>query len=195
MRLLRHFVGLDLFVSFSSLLMGQFAPITISPSSLPYGALGSSYNAQLTANNGSGSYQWSVSQGSLPPGLSLGQSSGTITGTPNAGGSYPFTIMVLDNRSQQTASANYTVGILNISNSSPLPGGTTGTPYSVTFNAADGPSGNYAWSISVAPSGLNLNSSTGTLSGTPTTSGTFTFTVTVTLTPPPSTASFPSLST
>ncbi len=196
MKLLRHFVGFNLcLLSFSSLLIGQFAPITISPSSLPDGALGSSYTAQLTANNGSGNYQWSVSQGSLPPGLSLGQSSGTITGTPNAGGSYPFTIMVLDNRSQQTASANYTVGILNISNSSPLPGGTTGTPYSVTFNAADGPNGNYTWSIRVAPPGLNLNSSTGTLSGTPTTSGTFTFTVTVTLTPPPSTASFPSLST
>src|SRR5437660_1207759 len=91
---------------------GALPPLTISPSSLPYGALGKNYNAQLTAN-GSGSYQWSVSQGSLPPGLNLDSFKGTITGVPNTGGTYSFTVTVLDTQTQQMASAKYTVGILN----------------------------------------------------------------------------------
>src|SRR5260370_14378784 len=151
--LLRHIVFVNVFVSFTGFLLGQAAPgLTISPQSLPYGALGSSYNAQLTAN-GSGFYQWSVSQGSLPPGLSLGSSSGTITGTPSTGGTYQLVIAVIDRRTQQTGSASYTVGILNISNSSPLPSGTTSTPYSVTFNVSDGPPGNYVCSIHTPPPG------------------------------------------
>src|SRR6202030_630053 len=120
---LRLIAAVNLFVSFNGLLLGQSAPLTISPQSLPFGAVGSSYSAQLSAN-GTGNYQWSVSQGSLPPGLSIGTSSGTITGTPTAGGSYPFTVMVLDTQTQQTASKSYTVGIMYITNSSPLPSGT-----------------------------------------------------------------------
>src|SRR5690349_15458068 len=71
--------------------------LTISPSSLPFGALGSGYSAQLSAN-GSGAYQWSVTQGNLPPGLALGASSGTISGTASSGGTYPFVVKVMDLR-------------------------------------------------------------------------------------------------
>jgi uncharacterized protein (TIGR03437 family) len=191
----RRILAAILFVFFASLLMGQPGPLTISPQSLPYGALGSSYSAQLSAN-GSGSYQWSVSQGSLPPGLSLGPSSGTISGTPSTGGTYQFVIKATDLKSQQTASQGYTVGILNISNSSPLPGGTTSTSYSVTFMAADGPQGYiYSWSIDKVPSGLSLDPSTGTLSGTPSTAGTFNFNTTVTAFAPFNAAVSPGLST
>jgi uncharacterized protein (TIGR03437 family) len=192
---LRLVAAVNLFVSFTGLLLGQFAPPTISPPSLPDGALGSSYNAQLTASNGSGNYQWSVSQGSLPPGLSLGPTNGTITGTPTTGGSYPFTAMVQDTQTQQAASKSYTVGIMYITNSSPLPSGTTSTSYSVTFNTADGPAGNYNWSIDATPPGLSLSPATGTLSGTPTTSGTFNFNITVTESAPPSNLAFPTLTT
>ena len=191
--LFRAVLSASLLVSMAGLLCGQSAPLTISPQSLPYGALGSSYNAQLTANNGSGSYQWSVSQGSLPPGLTLDPNKGTISGTPNTGGTYQFTVKVQDIQTQQTASQGYTVGILNITNSSPLPNGTTSTSYSVTCNAADGPGGNYAWSIDTPPPGLQLNGST--LSGTPTTAGTYNFTITVTVSSPPSNVAFPSLTT
>src|SRR5690349_13182477 len=115
MTTLLRFATVNLLLSIPAVLWGQPAPLTISPSSLPYGALGKNYNAQLTAN-GSGSYQWSVSQGSLPPGLNLGPATGTISGTPNTGGTYSFTVTVLDTQTKQMASANYTVGILNITN-------------------------------------------------------------------------------
>ena len=184
------------FLILASNLPGQTGPgLSISPQSLPYGALGSFYNAQLTANNGSGFYQWSVTQG-LPPGLSLDASKGVITGTPNTGGTYQFTITVLDLRSQQKASAGYTVGILNISNSSPLAGGTVSTPYSATFNASDGPPGySYSWSIDTSPPGLSLAPSTGILSGSPSAAGTFNFNITVTASAPSGVSASPTLST
>ena len=185
-----RFAAVHLLISLAGVLWGQpapsprpygaFPPLTISPSSLPYGALGKNYNAQLTAN-GSGSYQWSISQGSLPPGLNLDSFKGNIAGVPNAGGTYSFTVTVVDTQTGQMASANYTVGILNITNTSPLPSGSTSSPYSVTFNASDAPSGySYSWAIDTTPPGLNLNQGTGTLSGTPTSAGTFNFNITVT---------------
>src|SRR5579864_1683757 len=126
--LFRGALSVSLFVSLAGLLTGQGGGgLSISPQSLPYGALGSNYNAQLTATNGSGSYQWSVSQGSLPPGLTLDPNKGTISGTPNTGGTYQFTVKVQDTQTGQAASQAYTVGILNITNTSPLPGGTTST--------------------------------------------------------------------
>jgi uncharacterized protein (TIGR03437 family) len=197
---LRLTAAVNLFVSLTFLLLGQFAPLVISPQSLPYGAVGSSYTAQLSAN-GSGNYRWSVTQGSLPPGLSLGPTSGTISATPTTGGSYPFTVMVLDLRTQQTASKMYPVGIMYITNSSPLPGGDQAVPYSASFNSADGPpaatsvtSGwSYSWSIDRLPPGLQLNANV--LSGRPSASGVFNFNVTVTATPPAGIAAFPGLST
>jgi len=197
---LRFVAAFSLLFSSINPLRGQFAPLAISPASLPYGASGSSYTAQLTAN-GSGSYQWSVTQGSLPPGLSLGQARGTITGTATTGGSFPFTVMVMDTQTQQTASKAYTVGIMYITNSSPLPGGDEAVQYSASFNSADGPpavttvtSGwTYTWSIDRIPPGLQLNGNV--LSGRPTASGVFNFNVTVTATPPAGIAAFPSLST
>ena len=170
--------------------IGNF--LAISPKSLPFGAVGSGYTAQLTAN-GSNSYQWSVTQGSLPPGLALGPASGTISGTATAGGSYPFVITVVDQKSQQRATAGYTVGILNIANSSPLPSGNTSNFYTVTFNAADGPPGTYTWAIDTLPPGLQLNSNV--LSGNPGQTGTFSFNVTVTVTQPAGAAASQNLTT
>src|SRR5579864_6810591 len=119
----RHTLVWGLFLSLSAVLFGQAAPnFSITTKSLPFGALGSSYTAQLSAN-GSGFYQWSVSQGSLPPGLSLGAANGTISGTASGCGTYPFVVTVLDVRSKQSASASFTLGILNISNPPALPSG------------------------------------------------------------------------
>ena len=195
MTTLLRFAAVNLLLSLPGVLWGQFPPLTISPNSLPYGALGKNYVAQLTAN-GSGSYQWSVSQGSLPPGLTLDSFKGTISGVPNTGGTYSFTVTVLDTQTRQMASAKYTVGILNITNTSPLPSGNTSSNYSVTFNSSDGPGGySYSWAIDTTPPGLNLNANTGTLSGTPTAAGTYNFNITVTGSAPAGIAASPTLST
>ncbi|MBK7992436.1 MAG: putative Ig domain-containing protein [Blastocatellia bacterium] len=48
-------------------------------------------------------YNYTISNGSLPPGLSLASTTGTITGTPTTPGSYTFTVTVTD---AQNNSAN-----------------------------------------------------------------------------------------
>jgi hypothetical protein len=67
--------------------------LTINTTTLPAGTVGSSYSASLQASGGTGSHQWSVVAGQLPPGLSLGPS-GAITGTPSAAGISNFTVQV-----------------------------------------------------------------------------------------------------
>ncbi|HEX5690889.1 MAG TPA: choice-of-anchor Q domain-containing protein, partial [Roseiflexaceae bacterium] len=65
--------------------------ITVDPASLPNAAQGSSYSQTFTATGGTGTITWSTSAGTLPGGLSL-NSSGVLSGTPNATGTFTFTI-------------------------------------------------------------------------------------------------------
>lgn len=65
----------------------------IAEDSLPDGTDGVAYSQQLTVNGPqTGSEIWTVSEGELPPGLSLNSSTGEITGTPTLAGTYSFTI-------------------------------------------------------------------------------------------------------
>ncbi|HKS73189.1 MAG TPA: Ig domain-containing protein [Terriglobales bacterium] len=77
--------------------------LSVTTSSLPSAIMGMSYSATLAASGGKIPYQWSMSQGSLPPGLQLNSSTGTISGTPNQTGTFQFTARVKDS-SSQTAS-------------------------------------------------------------------------------------------
>jgi hypothetical protein len=64
----------------------------------------------MTATGGTPAYTWSISAGSLPPGLTLAATSGTISGTPTTSGTYNFTATVSDNSSPvQTASASTSI--------------------------------------------------------------------------------------
>ncbi len=83
--------------------------LTITTSSLSNGKIGSSYSQTLAATGGSGSYNWSRSSGSIPPGLSLNSSTGRISGTPTEAGDFTFKIKVNDNNSSLTASASFTI--------------------------------------------------------------------------------------
>lgn len=60
----------------------------------PTGVVGGSYlhTVQIRPGGGTAPYTYTVSGGALPPGLSLGSSSGAITGTPSASGTYTFDI-------------------------------------------------------------------------------------------------------
>lgn len=66
-----------------------YAP-SITTESLPEGKVNEEYSASLTAD-GSEPIEWSVTQGSLPTGLSLTKD-GKITGKPTAPGEYVFTV-------------------------------------------------------------------------------------------------------
>jgi len=73
--------------------------LTISNQSLAGGTSGVPYSASLTATGGSAPYQWQISQGALPPGLSLDKNSGAISGITSQTGTFSFTTSVTDTKS------------------------------------------------------------------------------------------------
>ena len=159
--------------------------VTITTTSLPNGQQGVWYSQTVQATGGDTPYTWSIDSGSLPAGLSLGSSTGTISGTPTSYGTSNFTVKVTDdwspaNTDTQALSITIAPEDIEITTTS-LPDGTVSSAYSQTVQATGGDTP-YTWSIDSGslPAGLSLGSSTGTISGTPTSSGTSNFTVKVT---------------
>ncbi|MEU6204817.1 putative Ig domain-containing protein [Micromonospora musae] len=62
----------------------------------PRGKAYQPYAFELTASGGVTPYVWSVSVGSLPPGLSLAPSTGLLSGTPTTAGTFSFTVRLTD---------------------------------------------------------------------------------------------------
>lgn len=58
--------------------------------------IGQTYSSRVNAYGGTGPYTFSITSGSLPPGLTLNTSTGTITGTPTTAGTFPYTITATD---------------------------------------------------------------------------------------------------
>jgi hypothetical protein len=69
-----------------SIVINVPTPLVITTTSLPDGTSMVGYLQVLTATGGTPPYTWSITGGSLPAGLSLGSSTGTISGTPTATG-------------------------------------------------------------------------------------------------------------
>ena len=161
------------------------APITLAPTTLPNGTNGTAYSQTVTASGGTGAgFTYAVTAGALPGGLSLNTSSGAITGTPNAAGSYNFTITATDNGSNtgsQAYSMTINPGVVLTVNPTSLTAGTNGTAYSATISATGGTGTGYTFAVTGGslPGGLTL-ASNGTLSGTPNAAGSYNFTVTAT---------------
>ena len=157
------------------------APLTINPTSLPAGAVGTAYSQTIVASGGNGSYSYAVISGSLPTGLSLNGATGAITGTPSAGGTFNFTVQGTDT-SPNTGTRAYSVNIgansLTVTPVS-LPNATQGVAYSQTVSASGGVGAPYAFTVSAGalPAGLSLNGATGAITGTPSGSGPATFTI------------------
>jgi 6-phosphogluconolactonase (cycloisomerase 2 family) len=70
-------------------------PLTVGTASLPQAYVGQAYSTTLVAAGGTPPYSWSVTSGSLPPGLTL-SASGTIAGTPRTAATSFVTIKVTD---------------------------------------------------------------------------------------------------
>lgn len=153
------------------------APLSISTTSLPAAISNTKYAPPaIAAIGGVPPLRWSVTGGTLPPGLALGTTSGQITGVIPAGttpGAYSFTVQAQDQTLLTNQSAQQTLSI-TVQNPQPLaitttalPSGTTGTAYNFSLQASGGIAP-YAWTVvsGQPPSGLTLRSN-GLLSGTP----------------------------
>jgi len=86
------------------------------------GQAGQPYVSSLVAVGGTPPYTFSISAGSLPPGLTLDPATGSISGTPSAG-SYSYTARVTDSTS---ATATSSCGPLIVGAAAPQP--TPGPP-------------------------------------------------------------------
>jgi uncharacterized repeat protein (TIGR01451 family) len=166
----------------STVIVPGCGKITLSPSELPDGAVGSLYNQTITASGGTAPYGFSVTSGQLPPGLAL-STGGVLSGAPTGGGSFSFTVTAAD-ANQCSGSRSYVVtitsgcGAVGLS-PSVLFDGFVGTAYSRTIRGVGGDAP-YSFSVTSGslPPGLTLSSG-GVLSGTPTAIGTFNFRVRV----------------
>lgn len=84
--------------------------LSLSPASgsLPSATAGTAWSQTLTATGGTAPYTWSST--ALPPGITLSASSGTLSGTPSASGSYSFQATATDARGA-TGTASYTLSV------------------------------------------------------------------------------------
>jgi hypothetical protein len=72
--------------------------------------VGTSYGAALVASGGTAPYTFSISWGRLPAGLALKASSGIISGTPSATGTFDFGVHVADSK-KLAASQNFQITV------------------------------------------------------------------------------------
>jgi len=153
--------------------------VAIGPTTLPDGVVTGPYSATLSASNGTAPYSFSVTSGTLPPGITLSQS-GALTGTPTKGGTFTFSVQATSSGAGPgTRTYTIKVGLVVVPVSS-LPGGTTGVAYSQPLTAT-GSNPPVAWTITsgALPPGLTLGAD-GVVTGTPTQKGDFTFRATAT---------------
>jgi hypothetical protein len=158
-----------------------------------YARLSTPYSGRLTAT-GTEPIKFSIISGSLPPGLSLNENTGIISGAALSSGTYTFEV-VASNLAGDSQPKQFTINsgnALAIITTSPLPPGTVGVPYpSFKFEAAGL---DYSWEDiqgvevetwfpelepgHLPPPGLQLLSS-GMFQGTPTQAGVYNFRVRV----------------
>ena len=86
------------------------AAVQITTTSLPSAIRGRTYNQTLQASGGSGSFVWTISAGSLPPGIFLNPATGAIFGKAVVRGTWSFTISASDSQNPAaTATQNFTI--------------------------------------------------------------------------------------
>jgi len=75
---------------------GLVGALVIVTEELPAATVGTTYSHTLRAIGGAPPYTWAVASGSLPAGLGLNSSTGEISGSPTAVGTFDFQIQISD---------------------------------------------------------------------------------------------------
>jgi len=155
----------------------QPTPPSITTTSLPDGSTGTAYSQTLAKTGKAGA--WSKTAGSLPNGLALSASTGAISGTPTAGGTFNFTVRYTETTSKLYASKALSITIVAgpAITTTALVDGKRGVAYADTLTKT-GAAG--TWAAANLPTGITLDVNTGQLSGTPTVDGDFAVGVTFT---------------
>ena len=166
-------------------LLTPVAPITITTTDVPYALYSESYSKRIAASGGVPAYTWTITAGTLPAGLTLNSSTGTISGSISGPitilGDYPFTIQVRDTVGL-TATKDFTLTVTGnvFLTDVTLPNPVVGTPYNRQLGSTGGLKP-YTFALvgGALPAGLQV-SSTGFVVGTATVPGNFNFSVQIT---------------
>ena len=174
--------GLDSFTYTATNAAGTSAPatvtiavsptiLTVSPSTLATGTVGTAYSQMVTASGGTAPYGYTVNSGTLPAGLTLNPTTGEISGTPATAGSFSFTVTAADARIA-TGSASYVLLVNPTTSLTFSPSGgalrdaMAGEEYSQLISASAGAAPLiYSLASGTLPDGMVLNVSTGALTG------------------------------
>ena len=161
------------------------ATLNVSVAAPADGVVGVAYNQTIGVTGGTGARNFTISAGALPAGLTLGATTGVISGTPSGpAAAANFTITVTDSGTpQQTDSQALTLDIVDplAFTTVALPGTSVGAVYNQSI-AATGGTAPYTFGVGNGslPAGIVL-AANGTLTGPATAEATTqTFTVVVT---------------
>jgi hypothetical protein len=184
------YAGADSFTYTAANTAGKYSAATVSisvtaptlslaPATVPSAQVGVAYNQPFTASGGKSPYQYAITSGSLPGGVTL-STAGVLSGTPTSAGTFTFAVTATDSSTGTgpfSISQTYTLTTIVVAPST-LPTPSVGTVYSQTVSASGG-AAPYIYTVSsgALPPGLSLDSATGNISGTPTAAGSFTFNV------------------
>ena len=153
--------------------MSPAGALSILTSSLPSGQVGTAYSATLAASGGTTPYNWSLTSGTLPAGLTLNAATGAITGTPTAtANATSLTFTVTDSSSPtQSKSVNVSLTIVSFAISVSLSPKHAGL--AIKQNLSITPTTNDSAGVSWAASGSSCSGTgCGTFSATTSVSGT-----------------------
>jgi uncharacterized repeat protein (TIGR01451 family) len=92
--------------------------ITLGPASLAGGTVGAAYSQTISASGSTTPFHFTISSGSLPPGLFLNQDTGVISGVPTttSGSPFNFTVQATDSSTGTgpfSATKSYSISVAN----------------------------------------------------------------------------------
>jgi large repetitive protein len=147
-------------------------------STLTAAQLNTPYSLQLSAS-GATNPSWSVSSGSLPPGVTL-SSAGLLAGTPTGTGDFTFKITAAEG--SRSDSQTYTVSVVEPLKVTPAvpKSAEVGIAFTYTPATTGGRPGYTFTTDGALPAGFTFDATTGALTGKPTIPGTYAFKLIVT---------------
>ena len=141
------------------------SPPVITSAATKSGTQGTPLSYTITATNSPTSYDANT----LPPGLTVDNSTGVISGTPTASGTTISNISATNASGTDTETVTFTIAAGPPAITSPATAtGTVGTAFNYQIAASNSPT---SYNATGLPAGLTVNPATGVISGTPTASG------------------------
>jgi hypothetical protein len=165
-------------MNYSVLVFNSVAPLVVPAPSLPRSiGVNNSFSQKLSAAGGA-PVTWTVTSGSLPPGMNLA-ADGTIAGSPTASGDFPFTATATDGVGQTTSLplSLHVDTAVHVTSPATLPDACVGQAYTFQFTATGGGLP-YTW-LFLAPGLGELDGQTGIITGLANQTGTLNNTIKV----------------